>query len=105
MAGMVPKCQRDGTWVYTPIGVALSMVGLENIRVYIACLHNTVAQYIATHAITELCLVAEWKPELHIYMQWWEHTALYILGKAGHASEEEGGETGTEESEGNGEGE
>ena len=68
------------------------MVGLEDIGVYIACLHNTVAQYIATHAITELCLVAEWKPELHIYMQWWEHTALYILGnRAGHASEEEGG--------------
>ena len=37
MRGMVPKCQRDGTWVYTPIGVALSMVGLEYIGVYIAC--------------------------------------------------------------------
>ena len=29
MAGMGPKCQRDGTWVYTPIGADLEMVGLE----------------------------------------------------------------------------
>ena len=29
MAGMVPKCQRYGTWVYTPVDAALSMVGLE----------------------------------------------------------------------------
>ena len=35
MAGMVPKCQRDGTWVYTPIGAVLEMVGLEYIGVYI----------------------------------------------------------------------
>ena len=32
---MGPKRQRDGTWVYTPIGTALETVGLEEIRVYI----------------------------------------------------------------------
>ena len=37
MAGIGPKSQRGGTWVYTPIGEALAMVGLEEIRVYIAC--------------------------------------------------------------------
>ena len=29
MAGMGPKHQRDGTWVYTPIEAALAMVVLE----------------------------------------------------------------------------
>ena len=58
MAGMVPKCQRDGTWVYTPIGVALAMVGLEDIGAYIARCQNTVAQYISTRHIMDLCLVA-----------------------------------------------
>ena len=29
MAGMGPKHQQDGTWVYPPIGAALSMLGLE----------------------------------------------------------------------------
>ena len=43
MAGMGPKHQRYGTWVYPPIGVALEMVGLEEIGVYISRLHNTVA--------------------------------------------------------------
>ena len=28
MAGMGPKIQWDGTWVYTPIEAALTMVGL-----------------------------------------------------------------------------
>ena len=29
MAIMGPKRQRDGTWVYPPIGEALTMVGLD----------------------------------------------------------------------------
>ena len=36
MTGMHPKRQRYGLWVYPPIGVALKMVVLEDIRVYIA---------------------------------------------------------------------
>ena len=35
MAGRGPKRQRGGTWVYTPIGAALELVGLEEIGVYI----------------------------------------------------------------------
>ena len=35
MAGMVPKRQRYGTWVYTPIEAALEMVVMEGTRVYI----------------------------------------------------------------------
>ena len=34
------------------------MVGLEDIRVYIACHQITVAQYIATRPIMDLCLAA-----------------------------------------------
>ena len=95
MVGMVTKRQRDGTWVYTPIGEVLAMVGLEDIGVYISRLHNTVAQYIKTRTIIKLCLVAEWNPGLRIYRRWWEHTALYILGnRVGRSTEEEGGEDG-----------
>ena len=36
MAGMGPKLQQYGTWVYTPIGAVLATVGLEEIGVYIA---------------------------------------------------------------------
>ena len=66
MSGMVPKLQRDGTWVYTPIGAALEMVGLEDIGVYIARHQNTVAQYIETCPIMDLCLMAERKTGLRL---------------------------------------
>ena len=72
MAGMGPKNQRYGTWVYTPIGAVLTLVGLEKIRDYIFCCQNMVAQYIITCHIMELCLVAEWKPGMRLSRRWWE---------------------------------
>ena len=54
--GMAPKHQKDGTWVYPLIGSALVTVGVDDIRVYIACLQNTVAQYIVDFPIMNLCL-------------------------------------------------
>ena len=91
MAGMVPKHQWYGTWVYPPIGVALAMMVLEEIEVYISPRQNIVAQYIATRPIMELCLAAERKPGMRLSRQWWEYPALDILGiRAGRASVEEG---------------
>ena len=69
-AGMVPKRQRDGTWVYTPIGEALEMLGLDEIRVYISRLQNTVTQYIATRPIIDLFLAAERNPGLRLSRRW-----------------------------------
>ena len=93
MAGMVPKRQQDGTWVYTPIGSVLEMVGLEDIGVSIARRQNTVAQYIATHTIMEFCLAAERKPGLRLSRRWLEKTALDILGiRVGHAAAVKGGD-------------
>ena len=80
MTVMVPRRQRDGTWVDPPIGAALETVGLDEIGVYIACLHNTVAQYIGTHPIMDLCLAEERNPGLQISKLWWEKPALDILG-------------------------
>ena len=44
IVGMIPNHQTEGTWVYPPIGVALAMLGLEEIRVYIARQQNTVTK-------------------------------------------------------------
>ena len=44
MAGMGPKSQWDGTWVYTPIALVLEMVGLDYIRVYITRHQKKVTQ-------------------------------------------------------------
>ena len=84
---MGPKYQRDGTWVYTPIGVDLAMVGLEEIGVYIACRQNKVVQYLAARPIMDLCLLAERKPGLRLSRILWEHPAQDILGiRTGHAA-------------------
>ena len=42
MAEMVPKHQRDRTWLYPSIGEAMAMVGLDNIGVYITRHQNTI---------------------------------------------------------------
>ena len=77
---MGPKRQRDGTWVYTPIGAELAMLGLEEIGVYIARHQNTVTQYIPTCPIMDLCLAAERRPGMQLSWRWWENPDLYILG-------------------------
>ena len=51
-----------------------------------------VTQYIATCPIMDLCLAAERKPGMRLFRQWWEQTALGILGiSVGHAAAEGGG--------------
>ena len=42
MAGMGPKLQWDGTWVYSLIGAVLAMLVLQEIGVYIVCHQNMV---------------------------------------------------------------
>ena len=69
---MGPEIQLDATWVYPPIGVALVMVGLDEIGVYIARCQNTVAQYITTRPIMDFCLVAEQRWVIRLLWRWWE---------------------------------
>ena len=89
MAGMGSKSQRDGTWMYTPVGVALEMAGLGYIGVFISRLH---VQYIVTRTIMDLCLAAEQSPGLRLLMRWWEQPPLDILViRAGHATSKGGG--------------
>ena len=92
MAGMGLIRQRDGTWVYPLIGVALAMVGLEHIEVYINRHQNMVTQYISTRPIMDLCISVERNPVMRLSRQWWEKTALYILGiRVWHAATRGGG--------------
>ena len=87
MSGMGPKPQLDGTWAYPPIGAVLEMVGMEEIRVYIARHQNTVAQYIDTLTIMKLCLEAESKPGIRLSRKWWEQPDMDIMGiRVGKAS-------------------
>ena len=91
IVGMFLKHQKEGTWVYPTICASLTMVGLEEMGVYIARRHNTVAQYIPTHTIMDSCLAAERKLGMRLSRQWWEQIVLDILGiRAGYSAAEEG---------------
>ena len=47
--------QTYGRWEYPPLGEVMRGEGLGKVEVYITQKQNTVAQYIATHMIMELC--------------------------------------------------
>ena len=49
------------------------MVG---IRTYITRRHNTVAQYIATRTILDLCKQATWRPGVKVSWRWWEKAGI-----------------------------
>ena len=77
--------------VYTHWGGA-GNGGAGGDRGYIAHCQNTVVHYITTCPIMDLCLVAEWRTGLNLYMRWWEHRTIYILRiRAGHVALEGGG--------------
>ena len=52
-----PRRRRDGIWEYPPLEEAMLETGFEGIRTYITSNQNTVAQYIMTRPILDLC---EW---------------------------------------------
>ena len=72
LTGRQPWKGRDGGWVYPPMEDAMAEVGLQELETYVSCHQNTVAQYIATTTIIDLCLGAKWKPGERVSMRWWE---------------------------------
>ena len=92
MAGMGPKRQLEGTWVYPPNGAAHNKVSLEDIGLYISRHQNMVTQYITTCRIMDLYFAEEQKPGMRISGRWWEQPALDTISiKAGKESAEGGG--------------
>ena len=59
--------------------LVIAMVGVEDIGVYIASFQNTVAQYIVTQNIMDLCLVVERNLGLRLSRRLWERSVLDIL--------------------------
>ena len=91
MASIGPKRHPESTWFYPPIGEALTMVELEEIRVYITRLKNTVAQYISTCPIMDLCLAAEHKRGIRLSRRLMEHPTLGTIGIRARQVAVEGG--------------
>ena len=54
--------------------------GLEKVETYILHFHNTIAQYISTRPIIELCLAVDWRPGTRIVRSWWEQECINLEG-------------------------
>ena len=61
--------QMEGTWDYPPLVGVIRVTGIEEIKMYISRQKNTMAQYIATHSILDICLDTERRPVLWTLMR------------------------------------
>ena len=49
---------------------------LREVETYVSCRQNTVAQFIATKPIMDLCLAAERIPGSWVSRQWWDQDGV-----------------------------
>ena len=58
----------------------MSEAGMQEVETYVSRRQNTVAQFIATRPIMDLCLAAERIPGPRIYKKWWEKDRVDVEG-------------------------
>ena len=80
ITGRHPRRRGDGSWEYPSLEEALVESGFEGIRKYITRRQNTVAQYIATRLILDLCERSVMSPGARVYRRWWEQAGLDLEG-------------------------
>ena len=71
--------------------------GFKEIRVYIQKMNNTVAQYIATRPILDLCERSVRRPGAWVSWRWWEQEGLNLEGAMEWAAAAKAKATGGEE--------
>jgi L-rhamnose mutarotase len=64
--------RQTGEWVYPPIDKVLEEVGMYSIAHYIDKRQNTVADYVATRPIFDLCQGSEWLTGSRSSRRWWD---------------------------------
>ena len=67
----------------------MAEVGLQDVETYVYHRHNTVAKFIATRPIMELCLVEERRPGPRISKWLWEKEGVDVEGMQTAAQEAE----------------
>ena len=87
LEGMSPRRDMMGRWIYPQMGVEMTEVVLEEVDMYVLCLQNTIAQYIVTRTILELCLVVERLLGARVNLRWWNQAILRLGQADGRAAE------------------
>ena len=72
MTGWKPWRRKDGRCMYPPLAEAMEEAGLQDVENYISHFQNTVAQFIDTRPIMDLCLAEERCPGSRVNNRSWE---------------------------------
>ena len=67
----------------------MAEAGLQEVETYVSRRQNTVAQYIATRLIMDLCLAAKRRPGPRVAMWWWKQEGMDLEGMRTVAREAE----------------
>ena len=76
LTGRKPRRGRDGVWFYPSLTGAMKEAGIVRIRTSILRRQNTVAQFIATRPILDLCEKESRRPGARVPRRWWEQTGI-----------------------------
>ena len=69
--------EKDGDWHYPSLKGAMKEVGLTDIRTSIMKRQNTVAQYIATRTLLDLCEGARAREGAKVPLRWWDQAGIH----------------------------
>ena len=80
LTGRHPRRGRDGEWYYPSLAGEMKEAGIVRIWTSILRRQNTVAQFIATRPILDLCEKANRRPGAQVPRRWWEQTGINWKG-------------------------
>ena len=76
LTGRQPRREKDGEWQYPSLEEAMEEALLTDIRTSILRRQNTVAQYIATRPLLDLCVGARAREGAKVTLRWWEQAGI-----------------------------
>ena len=90
LTGRQPRRGRDGRWFHPSLAGAMKEAGIVRIWTSILRRQNTVAQFIATRPIMDLCKGEVRRPGARVPNRWWEQTGIDWKGAREKAAATEG---------------
>ena len=76
LTGRQPWRGRDGKWFYPSMEGATKEAGLTDVRTSINRRQNTVAQYIATRPLLDICEGAKQREGARVTLRWWDQSGI-----------------------------
>ena len=76
ITGRQPRRGWDGKWFYPSLEGAMKEAGFTDVRTSINIRHNTVAQYIATRPLLDLCKGTTKIGGARVAMRWWNQKGI-----------------------------